>query len=309
MGLIERIMVSLHVVLCVFYAWDWYREKEEIEEAAFRLAVSLCVPVLGFLFLQLIDYFTRKTPDAERLERIYMEETGPGEDFALLRPVDKGLEMERIPVEEALRMGEYSLRRRMVMETLKREDTEEYLDVLKKALDNDDTETSHYASAVIMDVQKRVQESLMQREAAFEKEPENDAVLHAFEAELYRVISGKLFDELNMQKYYVKYKLVSDALLKKKEPERDSYHHRLRVDFATEDYVHAGELCTRFEKEYPDSEDMVVDTIELCVKTKDRAHLDRFLAGLGSLPVMLTEKSLPYIRFFGGGEDYVGVLS
>ena len=50
-------------------------------------------------------------------------------------------------------------------------------------------------------------------------------------------------------------------------------------------------------KEHPDSEDAVVDRIESFIRMSDRQGLDQFLARLKEMPVMLTSKSLPYIRF------------
>ena len=66
----------------------------------------------------------------------------------------------------------------------------------------------------------------------------------------------------------------------------------------TEDVLHAGWLCEKFLKEYPASEDMVVDFICFYIKTKDKEGLEQFLINLKSLPVVLSSYALQYIRFF-----------
>ena len=294
---VMQVLLILHVLLSLVYAYDWFKEHERVQEALFRLVMVLLIPVVGFLFFHVLDFASRRNQEAD-LEGLYLGSQNYDNDLELLRPMDMDAELNRTSVEDALRMGDYRTRRQAVMETLKTEDNLEYLEVLRKALENEDSETSHYASAVIMDIQKKIQDNLTMREAAFEREPDNVAVMQALEQELYRVITSGVYDEHNLHKYYVKYKMVSDALHSQEEPQEEWFHGRVQVDLATGDVGHARQVCRQFRDCYPDSEDMVVDTIKVCIKASDREGLDEFLAQIPSMPVLLTDEALQYIRFF-----------
>ena len=56
-------------------------------------------------------------------------------------------------------------------------------------------------------------------------------------------------------------------------------------------------MARRYLEIHPDDEDAVLDAIRVCVQQNDRAGLDALLDRLGDMPVVLTSKSLRYIRF------------
>ncbi len=194
-------------------------------------------------------------------------------------------------------MGDSSFRRKVVVDTLK-EDAVEYIDVLREALLNDDTETSHYASSVIMDIEGKLQASLLQKEVNFHENMQNREAAYAYEQELYKVIKSGLYEKRDLHKHYVKYKVVSDVLFAEETVPEVCLHNRIDVDFETGDIRHAEKICSRYKKEFPSSEEMVVDHIKLYIRMQDKEALDKFLQHLKELPVLLTAHSLQYIRFF-----------
>lgn len=296
MELIVEILLALHLLLTLFYIWDWYRDFGRLQEAAVRLVLCLLLPYLGFLFCKLVDYFQKKHPDSQ-MDELYL---GTGEmldELELLRPVDVEAELEKVPAVDTLRSGGYDFRRKMVMDTLKEENAAEYLSVLQEALTNEDVETSHYASAVIMDLQKRIQGDLSRRQKALEENPGDEEGQEALERELFRVIESGAFDENSLSRYYFQYGQVSDALLAREEPQAGWLHNRVAVDLRTGDLRHAQETAVRFTGAFPENEDAVVDMLHVCLRLQDRELLDAFLEKLKDMPVILTSKSLQYIRF------------
>ena len=162
MELILWILLALHLLLGVFYALDWFQDYGRLQETVIRLVLALCFPFVGFLLCKLVNYFLKKAPQFQ-MDSLYLGHGEMLDELELLRPMDKSAEVDKVPGVDTLRAGEYGRRRRMVMDTLREQDTAEYLSVLKEALLNEDQETSHYASAVIMDLQKRIQASVLER--------------------------------------------------------------------------------------------------------------------------------------------------
>lgn len=297
MGQIYLILLILHVILSVVYAADYYYNNTEMSGTIFRFAMVILIPVFGFVFMWFTDYYADRVNREKNNDIRLMLDNKT--ELELLKPIDAGDEVNKVPMVEALEMGDYSFRRKMVIDTLKEEDTTEYLDVLREALVNEDSETSHYASAIIMDIQGRLQDSLFKKELAYNKNHDEKTACE-YEKELYKVIKSGIYDSRNLNKYYVKYKIVSDAILKNKKIDESCIHNRIDIDFCTEDTLHAQQMCDLYKRAYPESEEMVVDNIKLCIKMKDRERLDAFLEELKSMPVLLTSYSLQYVRFFEG---------
>ena len=296
MELILLILLTLHLLLSGLYAWDWYRDNGRIQECVIRLVFCLFLPLVGVLVFKLIDYFADRCADAQ-MDELYLGQGQILDELRLLRPVSAEAEIDTSPAVDVLTLGDYDYRRRMIMDTLRDEDTIEYLPILRQALSNEDRETSHYASTVIMDLQKRVQDGLARCRRAWKDHPEDPACQAAYEQELYRTITSSVFDKSTMGRYRSRYEQLSGQLLAGPKVEPDWYHHRIQLDLALGDNLHASELADRFVQEHPDNEDAVVDRIQVFIRLADRQGLDQFLARLKQMPVMLTSKSLPYIRF------------
>lgn len=296
MELVIRIFLVLHVFLALVYGWDWYQEHGSLQETLIRLVICLCLPFFGFLFFKMVDYFYRKAPQAQ-MEELYLGKAREVEELSLLRPVNREEEMNKTSARDTLRMGEYGYRRKMIMDTLKEDDTADYLAVLKEALTNEDMETSHYASTVIMDIQKRLQERLVVLEKELEQDPEREESREQLEKELFEVIESGAFEENSLSRYYARYRQISDLLLAKPDAREAWYHNRIQVDLKTGDNIHGRETALRFLEHHPDSETAVVDMIRVCICLHDREGLDRFLESLKTMPVVLTTESLQYIRF------------
>lgn len=298
MNQVYWILICLHVLIAVTYALDYRYDNEysNSQDAMLRFAIIFMIPVFGFAFMWYADFYSNKYKNTEGEDlRLFLDNTS---ELELLKPIDISDEINKVPMIEALQMGDYSFRRKMVVDTLKEDDTVEYLDVLREALLNEDSETSHYASAVIMDIQGKLQDSLFRREVAFYENADDVGKALDYEKELYKVIQSGIYDSRNLNKYYVKYKVVSDKILEGENVSEHCYHNRIEIDFATEDIVHAQFMCDLYKKKFPSSEEMVVDNIKLCIKIKDRERLDCFLEELKTLPVLLTSYSLQYVRFF-----------
>ena len=295
MSEIVIILFALHTLLAIIYAIDFRYDGGNLQNSLLRFVVCFFIPVFGFAFMWFSDYFEKRMRQIGGREEVDLREKQT--ELELLNPLDLTDEINKIPMVEALQMGDYAFRRKVVVDTLK-EDALDYIAVLKEALLNEDQETSHYASSVIMDIQGKLQSALFQKEIQFQEHPDNLENAYSYESELYRVIKSGIYEKRDLHRFYVKYKVVSDYLLREEEQIESVYHNRIDIDLETGDLLHARELCERYKREYTSSEEMVVAHIRMYIKAKDKEGLNMFLAHLKELPVLLTSYSLQYIRFF-----------
>ena len=291
------VIIVLHLLLALVYSWDWFESFGRAQEAVIRLAFSLFLPLIGVLVLKFVDRLYDQSSSAQ-MDELYLGRGSLTDELQLLRAVDGRSAAAVAPAVDVLALDGYDARRRMVMNTLSRPDTADYLSVLRSALDNDDQETSHYASVVIMDVQQGMQELLAARERALKESPGDPEALEDLEEGLYWVITSEALDESSLSRHYARFREVSDELLDAATPDPGCFHRRIAIDLKQHNDAHARSTVERFVEVHPDSEDAVLDTLRVCVRVNDSVWLDRFLSQLGSMPVVLTERSLRYIRFW-----------
>lgn len=314
MDAVIAVLLVLHVLLTAVYTWDWFDSFGRLQEAVIRLVIGLTLPLVGVLVLKLVDFFCEQDASAQ-MDEIWLGRGEVADDLNLLRDVDASAAGRAAPAVDVLALSDYGDRRRMIMDTLRHADTADYIDVLREALANEDQETSHYASVVIMDLQGRVQTRLADLRSRLAEDPDDPEALEAMERELYGVIRDGVIDENSLPRYYDAYLSASDHLLARAlsgaekdvaparadrdvaGPDPGCFHRRVLVDLRRGETEHARETANAYLRAHPDSEDAVLDVIRVCVRQSDREGLDRLLDRLDDLPVMLTSRSLRHIRF------------
>lgn len=297
MDMVRWILIGLYVLLSCLYAYDKFWNHGSIQESLFSLFLCLVLPGIGFIVGWMMDYY-----GARGEERDYTELFEGGsfyrDELKVLRPLNKTKELNRVPIGEALAINDFELRRKLIMDTLKEDNTLEYLDVLREALENEDSETSHYASSIIMQLQANVQNRMVLLEKEFELHPDNTETAAAYERELFELLSSNLLPKENMRKYFLRYARLSERLLAAPLPEEDHLRHRIDICFLEKDFTRGAAVAEQYLELYPSSEDAVLCKIKLCIYTKDWKSLNDFLQTLSGRPVILTQKTLEYIRFF-----------
>lgn len=148
-----------------------------------------------------------------------------------------------------------------------------------------------------MDLQQQVHARLAELGRRLEDDPDDLDVLGALEQELYHVIKEGVVDENSLPRYVERYWEVSNRLLEEGRPSASHFHHRIAADLKTGSDERARSVARRYLEIHPDDEDAVLDAIRVCVQQNDRPGLDALLGRLGDMPVVLTSKSLRYIRF------------
>lgn len=294
---IKWILVLLYVFMSCLYAYDRFWNYGRLQEALFTLLLCVTLPVVGFIFVWIKDYYAEKKEEKDFSE-IFEGDAFFRDELKMLKPLDRDKELNRVPMKEALIINDYELRRKMVMDTLTEDNTLEYIDVLQEALENEDSETSHYASSIIMQLQAKVQNRMTQREKEFERNPQDRKVMVLYERELFQLLTSRLLEKDNLRRYFMRYAKLSNRLLEEQKPEEEYILHRVQICFLERNFTETIPILERYLELYPKSEDAVLCKIKLCIYTKDRKGLESFMNSLSSRPVILTQKTLEYVRFF-----------
>lgn len=287
---------GLYILFCLLYARGTARRAASLQKGAFCLVLCLALPGAGVLLFCLCDRPARARP-ADHSEFYRGREFSPDDLRRLQRP-DMQAETDRVPMEEALLVSDLTYRREMVMGLLDARDPLVCLPALRRALANEDGETSHYASVAIMELRRKLHQQLDEAEAHWRQAPRDAAACARLEELLYRVIRTDLFDQDVRRRLLRRHTALTDRMLRADPPSEACLHHRIRTELQQGHLAPAQRLCTRYLKAYPHSEQAVRDQMEVCVQAKNGTGLQKFLRGLRDRPVLLSASTLAWVRAF-----------
>lgn len=286
----------LYLLLSLFYSYDRLFNRGSVQDMILSMLLCLGLPIVGFILLLMVDTNAMKK-ERRNFSGIFRH-SARERDLQLLRPVNHEEERNRVPMMEKLSLDSYELRRQSMMETLSDGDAMDYLEVLRMAMENDDSETSHYASSIMMMLQSRVQSSVQQKLRALEQHPKDEKAALVCEEELYKLLSSSLLDDQSLRRYEAAYTKLSDALLSSENPEECVFSHRAAWCLRQADYATASRVLDRYLKQYPESEEAVYDQLCLYIGAHDIEGLQSFRLTLGARPVKLTSRTLKLLRVF-----------
>ena len=297
MNVIPAIVLGMYVVLCLIYGYLLARQRTSWQYGLYCVVLSIDFPGFGFKFMWICDAF-EEVHKPKAYSELYIDEDFHADNYRILKDVDYEKEANYVSMEEALSIGSFEYRRKMIMQLLEEKDTMQYLDILQSALQNEDTETSHYASTVIMELQRIVQEDLIKIERQYEINPKEHENASAWENLLYEVLCSNLYDEFNKKRYFIKYADVSNKILEEEMPDEIFFQHKIHILLIEKNYTEVQILCERYLECYPHSEDAILCRMEGYIQARDMDGMKVFLQNLSSRPVILTQKTLQYIRIF-----------
>lgn len=289
-------MIALYVALCLFYSYDRLFNRGSVQDMLLSLVLCLALPIVGFFMLWMLDLSAKK--EEKRDLFVIFRNKEFDQHAHALHPVNHEEEGNRVPIMEKLSLNSYELRRQSIMETLSEGDAMDYLDVLRMAMENDDSETSHYASSIMMMLQGRIQSSVQQKLRTLEQHPEDEETALMCEGELHKLLSSGLLDAHSLRRYEAAYSKLSDTLLAAETPKESVFSHRAAWCLSKQDYSTAARVLEKYLAQYPESEEAVYDQLCLYIGMHDFDGLQSFRRTLGTRPVNLTSRTLKLLRVF-----------
>ncbi len=203
---------------------------------------------------------------------------------------------DMVPLEEALLINDHNKRRTLMMNIL-RSDPMQYLDLLLIARFNDDTETAHYATATIMELQRQFQLEIQQRQAEIARHEDDFEKHREYIQFLSRYCeSGLLEGQLLRRQRLVLKKALDKCLPMKDDPAllRIMVHNSLALTEAAEARAAARVLMEL----WPLDETSWLEGMRVCVETRDQGGMQSLLAKMQKTPVDFTSKGREQMLFW-----------
>lgn len=213
--------------------------------------------------------------------------------------VDKETEMKKLPLEEVLTVSTTKDRREAMINLLKT-DVSDRLSLIRKAVENEDPETAHYAASALTDIFGKFTAEVNQLQVAYDKDRSNREVNEEYIDVVMRILnSGALFGVEEMTYLYIYTGLVENLM---------GYHPRAVTSEHAAMMVKA--LCKEGKsaeaekwaemslEKWPDDEQPYMNILYIKYYLGKEEDFYKCLKELADSGIALSRKGLDIIRFW-----------
>lgn len=277
------LLILLHAGLALVCVLLILREKTSLRKE--HLVPIILLPIAGpgmALTIELLNILGKegKTP-------LPLAQVSPEEDIlwtTLKSYHEKG---DIVPLEEAILIDDPKTRRKFMLQTLY-EDPLKYLDILMLAKNNDDVETSHYATTTIANTQRKFHLATQNLAAEVQKHPENMNALDEYIETLEKYIVSGLLEEHLLRNMRIEYQGVLERKLAGARNDRQTLIRKLRNSLALNDYPSALSASSILKAEWPHDEQTWIEAVRVCVEGGDHERLSETLGEIRTCQVNWT---------------------
>ncbi|WP_438348665.1 hypothetical protein ACP8HI_24230 [Paenibacillus sp. FA6] len=209
-------------------------------------------------------------------------------------------ELNVVSIEEALLVSEHAARRTVMINVLK-QDSMNYMDILQKAVSNEDTETSHYAVSAVMEMKRKLTISLEELSFKYESNKEDATILRAYADVLSSYIKSGFLDERTLRKHKFTYILVLKQLIEVVPEEDAAYIEKVDAELEVGDLLEAENTALLYLDRIPQSEDAYLCLLKVYFYTRSYRKMQETLHLLKRSPLSLSHRALTLVRFWSEG--------
>ncbi|WP_146548998.1 hypothetical protein [Rummeliibacillus suwonensis] len=280
-----------------------FMAKKSVKEWFLKIIIVSFVPIIGWFFPiiwskmlipnkgETLDSYLKKQNDDIEIELLAKEET-----------IEREKELNIIPIEEALVISDFTTRRKVMLDVLKK-DAIQYIDVIKMAVLNDDSETAHFAVAAVMEVKRKLSLSLQTFSVEFEKDPYHSMIARSYAQVLREYMKSGFLDEKTLKKYKYTYIQVLEQLIDNGEGDQITFEEKMKVEMELHEYANAEKTGLQYLQYFPGIEEPYICLLDYYYTTKSKISMQRVLDELMNSTIQFSNRALTIVRYWSGGQE------
>lgn len=288
------ILMLLHLLCCVLIFLGIQFRVLKVRKL--MVLVALFLPLWGELLVLILHFqilFKQTDRSDVGVEKFQVE----SELYKGIVQDDNRSSGSTVSMEEALIVNTPKERRALIMDILN-DNPKAYVEFLKMAGNNNDTEVVHYAVTAMVQIAKENDQALWELEQKYTQDPENldnlatycDFLWHCLEQGLMQgqveQMNRNLFDTLIRNKIRLGPALLTD------------YLRCIQNSMALKNYTAASAMLENAGKLWPESEDLLILRIQYLADLQRVEDLQDLLRKLDEKAVYLSAKAKEVIAFW-----------
>lgn len=269
------------------------------KSAYINFLIILFIPIMGILITSIV-FLCRKFIKSDNGKYVLDREKVYKSNISLLiREAELKQKKDIVPIEDAFVLNSNNIKRRLIKDVLKK-DFDNNLEILTKALNDEDTETSHYAATAITELKSRLLILLQKREDEYNKNPKNKKIIINYLEVIKKCIDSKLFDINGEKKLEYQYKLILEGYISNRgiEVSEKYFKELIKTCIEIKQYNDAIRYANQYRERYRHSKSPYILLLEVYYKLKDKKSFDKTLIELRESKIKLDKYSLDTLRFW-----------
>ncbi|HIV33864.1 MAG TPA: hypothetical protein IAA11_01280 [Candidatus Blautia intestinigallinarum] len=293
------VFLILHVAVCVLV---YILIQMSILKCADSVMPLVCmVPVWGVAAMLVLEIRTRG--DQTVTEEVGIEKLKINDAvYKSILVEDDPMEDQVVPLEEALLINSPVTRRELMMEVMYA-DPNDYVEQLKEARMNDDTEVVHYAVTALAELQKKYELQFQELEWRLSQDADDGDVIDEYLKVLDRYLSSGIAEGNDRKLKRKIYSRMLGEKLRRKPEKLSLWSEKARTDLEIGAYEEARREIAHILSKWKDQEDGYLLQIQYCAAKKDRQGIDKMLCLIKEREIYLTSKGRKELAFWSEEEE------
>lgn len=297
------IILIIHFVICIIY-FSINIKFRGLQDSFYRFVVVFMLPVIGFLFFIVTAISGKFAKNTDNILENYLKYIKDKKHVYYEENIDFEKEINTIPFQDSLYFSDNKDKRAYLIYILKK-DFVKHIKGLLKAIESDDSETSHYAAAALMEIKKYFEILIQNASENYYKNSDDINSMIEYANVLKKYLKSGIADKVDYREYLDKYSMVLEKLLLKYHENENYFSEKISTDIELGNFESANEFCKKFFEYFPNNEKPYLVLLKLYHAVRDFRSFEKTLGELKNRKITLTEYANDMIRFWEKSGLYV----
>lgn len=283
------------IAAVLYFLYSFFIRRQRVKGFLISLMMLLC-PLVGGLFLGLssllyVFYFSKQAD----LNEISFNK----ERVQVITPPDEATDLNTVPLEEALLVSDKGSMRRSLLNVLK-SDFDNSLAAISAALESGDTETSHYAATVLMDVTAKFIKITQSMQVEYDKQPDNTELASMYADYIFQFLETGILSEIEVKTYSHLYVQLVGSLYThgRQKVEGRDYRRAVSLLMDQKESDEALMWAKRAVENLPQNLDAHLALLKVYHETGQRERFLEALEALKASDIILNKEAIDLVRFY-----------
>lgn len=286
--------IIIHIAITVGYFF--LASKKDSCQAFCEAVIVLLLPGVGVAFLIFIN--TLKLLSEDKQDPAYVYQDFKHRQPTVRRPLKQ--EADIIPMSEVLKLDDTATKRKILGDVIKR-DLLHNREALFDAVQDADSEVSHYAVSVVTHRIAEIESLLFELRQKNRQNPDNPEILRQYAEGLNFYLQLGNLDEVSRVRCEQEYGEVLESLIFLDGKEKRYFIELINCHIKNSNYEQAEYICRVFREKFPLAEEPYLAEIKLNYYLQNYAAISTTINQLKQVNITFTKEALQVVRFWDGG--------
>lgn len=292
--MVEKALIGYYAACLVYYA---IRLKWKPENLWFTAVILAVLPFLGLVF-SLIQLAASRGGDSDAQRFQDLLDRYEEKDARVFQRIDVSKEANLVPLEDALAINDLATRRRLLLDVLKEDADESMIPLLEQAVNNEDTETSHYAVTAVMEIKRKLLLAIQKWSVKYSDNHDDLNVVLSYANALKHYMASGFMNQRMQYTYRATFVQLLDRLLDSESKSPALFMEKINAELELGRYDEAERCIRRFREAFPNNEDAYLVALNLYYRLKMRESFFETLKQLKQSSIRVSPSTLNIIRYW-----------